>query len=550
MHMKLLKASAVMAVIISAIACSNNKDTFVADFSQYPLCTNAEDSSVVFVNIKNGDVVSKKYLGAYPFYNGLSVVKTAKGWTYVNEDFEEQFGEYYKDATHFSEGLAFTVKTGEHINAINEEGETIYSLPHVAAVYALSEDRAVYKDENKKFGLLDRNGEVVCPAKFDDCERFLKNGTLMVAIKDKKGKAKWGIIDCDGNTLISIQYPKIKRYDEGFTIFKDDRKTAWYDLKDNVVSNYDFYDIVKDGNLYSFKARGGKYGWMNHKGQIVIEPEFDEVTLFGDRDEAFVKMKKRGKEWGTINKKGEWTGRPRYAAVDLTDQYPIIKNSHGEYGVVDYDGSVLIKTNKKAIKHIEGEYYLVTSYDNKIGIMLADGKEEWVAKPMYEKFKGIIYRPSIMVNDDFFDISSMLGILHKQTDSLKKTTVGEILEAYGIDKESLPKKISNLILFECEDGNYSIKVEADKVSAWTIKRDFWEGSKMIFNGKANIKKYLVTVTLKNKYAKDKERIIETFTKEWGMNDKGIVTTNKKTYKLTDISKKSQSRFKIAISCDE
>ena len=296
--------------------------------------------------------------------------------------------------------------------------------------------------------------------------------------------------------------------------------------------------------------RGGKYGWINHKGQIVIEPEFDEVTLFGDRDGAFVKMKKRGKEWGTINKKGEWTGRPRYAAVELTDQYPIIKNSHGEYGVVDYDGSVLIKTNKKAIKHIEGEYYLVTSYDNKIGIMQADGKEEWVAKPMYEKFKGIVYRPSIMVNDDFFDISSMLGILHKQTDSLKKTTVGEILEAYGIDKASLPKKTTNLVLFECEDGNYSIKVEADKVSAWTIKRDFWEGSKMVFNGKANIKKYLVTVTLKNKYAKDKERIIETITKEWGMNDKGSVTTNKKTYKLTDISKKSQARFKIAISCDE
>jgi hypothetical protein len=68
--------------------------------------------------------------------------------------------------------------------------------------------------------------------------------------------------------------------------------------------------------------------------------------------------------------------------------------------------------------------------------------------------------------------------------------------------------------------------------------------------KSNIKKYLVTVTLKNKYAKDKERIIETITKEWGMNDKGSVTTNKKTYKLTDISKKSQARFKIAISIEE
>lgn len=549
--MRFLKVCAFMAIAISAIACSRStKDTFIPDFSQYPLCTNAKDSSVVFVDIKNGDFVSNKYTGAFPFYNGHTLVRTDKGWTYVNENFEELFGEYYKDATHFSEGVAFTVKPGEHIKAINENGETLYSLTEVGAVYALSEDRAVYRGENKKYGLLDKNGEVVCAAKFDDCEKFLKNGTLMVAIKDKKGKAKWGIVDCDGQTLISIQHPKIKRYDEGFTIFKDDRKTSWYDLESNTVSNYDFYDVVRDGELLSFRERNGKYGWMNLKGKIIIEPEFDAVTLFGDKDEAFVTMKKRGKEWGTINKQGEWTSRPRYASVTLTDLHPIVSNSHNEYGVIDYDGSVLIKLNKKAIRHIEDEYYLVTNHDGKTGIMKANGNEEWITRTIFQNFKGIVYRASIMVNDDFFDISSMCDIIHKQTDSLKKTTVNEILESYGIDKDRLPKKTADLVLYECNEESYTIKVEADNVSAWTVKRDFWEGNKMIFNGNANIKKYLVTVTLKNKYAKNKDRIIQTIKKEWGMDENGTATINQKSYILTDVSKKSQSRFKIAISVEE
>ena len=549
--MKLIKACALATLALSFAGCSNtSKETFTPDFSLYPFCIDAQKPSVVFVDIKSGERVSNKYNGAYPFYNELAIVNTDKGWTYINDSFKEPINDYFKDATHFSEGVAYTVKPGEQIKAINENGQTLHTLDNVECVYALSEGRSVYKDENNLYGILDKNGEIVCTAKYNDCEKLVKDGTLMVATKEKKGKTLWGIVDRDGEILIPVKYSKITRHNSGFTIHKDNRHTSWYDLESNTVSNYDFYDIVKDGKLFSFRGKNGKYGWMTHKGKVVIEPEFDEVNLFGNGDRTFVKMKKRGKEWGIIDKNGEWITRPRYTSVKLTDKYPIVGNNHGEYGVIDYDGKVLIKTNKCSIVHIKDEYYLIMDYGGMSGIMKADGKEEWTVNPIYNLHKGIVYRPSIMVKSDFINISGICEILHNETDNLTKTNVSDVMEAYKINKDDLPKKVTNLILCEYKENNYNIKVEADKISAWSVKRDFWEGNTLIFNGQGEIKKYLVTISLKNKYAKDKDRIIEAVKKEWGMDDNGTATINNKKYKLSDSSTKSQTSFKIAITIED
>ena len=551
--MKLIKACALLVTVFATLACSNtNKETFVPDFTQYPLCVDSDSPSVVFIDIKSGKEVSKKYYEAYPFYNGLAVVKTSNGWTYVNKNFEQPISDYYLDATHFSEGVAFTVKKGGQINAINEKGEVLYTLSNVEGVYALSENRAVFRGENNKFGLLDQNGEVVCTPKYDDCEKLLKDGALLVMQKgsDKKSKAKWGIVDCNGEILIPIKYPKLIRSEKGFTIFDDTRKAACYDLESNTVSGFDYYDIIRDDNLLCYKNKKGKYGWANLKGVSVIDPVFEEVTLFGNGGEAFAKMKRKAKEWGVINKKGEWVVAPKYTTVTPTDKYPIVGNAHKEYGVADYNGNILIKTNKNAIEHIVDEYYLVTNYKGETGIMKADGKEKWISNPIYKPSAAVVYRTSITVNNNHLDVDEICNTISLETEKLKKTTINELLEAYDIKKEKLPKKNSNVTLSEHTTKNYTIKVETDKTSAWSVKRDFWDGNVVLYNGKAIVKKYVVNVILKQRYAPNKEEIIERVKQEFEMSEDGTVVKDNKTYKLTDSSNKNQTSFKISISIEE
>ena len=64
--MKLVKVCALALTAFAALACSTaNKETFVSDFSQYPLCIDTDSPSVVFVDIKNGKEVSKRYYEAF-----------------------------------------------------------------------------------------------------------------------------------------------------------------------------------------------------------------------------------------------------------------------------------------------------------------------------------------------------------------------------------------------------------------------------------------------------------------------------------------------------
>ena len=548
--MKLTKVCTFIVIAFAAMACSSaNKETFVPDFNYYPLSTNTH--SAVFVDIKSGEVVSNKYLEAFPFYNGYALVKTGKGWTFIDKNFNEPLQDYFRDATHFSEGVSFTVKTGGQINAINEKGEILFSLSDVEGIYALSEGRAVYKDENKQFGLLDNNGQIVCSAKFDDCERFLKDDVLMVMQKDnsKKSKERWGIVGRNGEVLIPIKYPKIVRYEKGFTIFNDSRRAAWYDLESNTVSSFDFYDIVRDGNMLCYKNKKGKYGWMSLKGVEIIAPIYDEVTRFGKDDETFVKMKRRAREWGVINKKADWLIGPRFVNVTKTDKYPIVGNEHKEYGVVDYNGNILINTDKNVIKHISDDYYLVTN-NGETGIMKADGREEWTVAPEYRISSVVTYRPSIMVNNNFLDIDAICNTIYAKTDSLERTTVEELLESYNINKDNLPKKSSNILLAEHTDKSYTVTVEAEKVSVWSTRRDYWSGNIVSYNAKGLVYKYLVTVTLNSRYAKNKTEVLERIKQEFCLDDTGVLKTDERSYKLTDNSNKNQISFKISIAIEE
>ena len=539
--MKHLKVCALAIAIASIISCSKTKDNnFVFNANPYPLHSNSSDSSVVFYNIKNGKAVSGTYLAAYPFYNDLAIVKTASGWSYINKDFNHPINDHFLEATHFSEGIAFTVKAGGQITAIDKNGNTRYTLPDVEAVYAMSEERAVFQDQNGKFGLLDKKGEIICLAKYDDCEYFMKDGTMMVMLKGSNGRPQWGIVDRNGDELIPIKYPKIIRQDTGFTIYRNDKRAAWYDLESNTVTGFDFRDIFRDGNLMCYKNQKGKYGWMNHKGEVIIEPAFDNVTPFGNKDRALAKMRKRGENWGIINKKGEWVLLPKFAIVIPTDSHPIVGRSHNELGVIDLNGKILIRCNKSAIKHLTGNYYLVTTFSNKTGIMKADGKETWKKEPTLQSFSGIVYHPSTMVHNNHMDLPKICEFIRTETSKLKKTTVNGLIEAYDLNKKSLPKRTSNIILSELSGSNYSIKLEAEKVPVWIIKRDWWNGDKSIFNGNGSVKKYCITATLRNRYAANKEMIIKHIEQEIGI----------KSYKLTDISNKSQTGFKISITIEE
>lgn len=76
-------------------------------------------------------------------------------------------------------------------------------------------------------------------------------------------------------------------------------------------------------------------GWCDNKGNIFIEPRFEDSESFGNPDLAPVKI--RGK-WGYINRKGEWKIKRQFSkAFPFFDGLAVVQTGT-VYGLIDPDG--------------------------------------------------------------------------------------------------------------------------------------------------------------------------------------------------------------------
>lgn len=557
-----MKPSRLFIAIISAfclISCMEiaEKELFVSNATTFPMCDDINDSSVVFVNIKNGNKESKGCIGAYPFFNGSTIVKTQYGWSFINERFEPMFNDYFLDATHFSEGLSFTVKPNETIKAIDENGVELFELREADRVYALAEERAVFKGANGLFGLINGQGEIIVPARYTGSENFIQNNILIVSNKNSENEDVFGAINTNGDEIIPVEHPEIVRHKEGITVYRENKagngyKAAFYDFKGNLVYDYEFYGIIKDGNMFCYKTNKGKWGWINGRGKEMIHAEFREVMPFYGKSTTFAKGVTNSVEWGIIDKKGEWVVRPKFTSVEFTSSYPIVGIGPHSFGVIDYDGTILITTDNRSIKHISGEYYLIQNSYNELGIMKADGSGEWTVRPAYESFKGIRHKPSTFVNSDFVDIDGICTAVSSEINNMSKCTVDELMQKHNLKTSRFSKGRGSVItISQVTNRNYEIQVTAEKIYAWSSKYDWWEGTKYYFNNNAPVNNYAVTVSLKGKYASQKNTILERIRSDVGLEEdaKKVVMENK-TIEVVDQSKKSSNIIKISVTIND
>ena len=100
-------------------------------------------------------------------------------------------------------------------------------------------------------------------------------------------KKKFGCIDLKGNEIISIKYDDI-----GF----------W---------GSDLIPVNIGAKEVNYSLKGGKWGYCNSNGKLVIKIQFDKAETF---NEGIAPIKIRGK-WGFINTKGEIIITPKYQEV-------------------------------------------------------------------------------------------------------------------------------------------------------------------------------------------------------------------------------------------
>jgi hypothetical protein len=160
---------------------------------------------------------------------------------------------------------------------------------------------------NNKAGFINRAGQLVIKARFDDAGRF-SEGLAPVEIA-----GKWGYINKAGEVVIPLKFDWALGFYEGRALI-----------------------MVKD-----------KWGYIDATGAVVVEPRFDEAGSFSegvarvsiyDENYKWGFIDRVGKyKWGFIDKAGNWVLKPVYDSP-VEDFYqgraPVSKDIGMNNGVV------------------------------------------------------------------------------------------------------------------------------------------------------------------------------------------------------------------------
>lgn len=529
----------VAMTLLAAVSCNS---AFDPDRSHIPMCSDSSDSTVVFVDIKTGEKASGTYKGAYLFYDGINIVLEKEGWTFIDKDFKRPIDDHFKDITHFSNGLALSVKPNECIKAIDMDGNVIFEMPEASLMYAFNDGYAVYQDaKTHKYGVIDTEGNIVINAKYDALSEreagcFVIDGRLIIGKKDPgDNEIKYGLIDMDGNEIIPAKYQDIRYVFGAYSVFRERMKTFSYTKRCGLFGKdgeelYDFeYPLViKDGSYYLFMTDDQEIGWMNEDKEEIISPYYSNTMGFNNAKLAAVGVSENifsQTKWGYIDTDGEWVIRPKYAkAYEFKENgKAIVQNGYEEYGVIDEAGEKAITIDKQEIEHITGDYYLVTTDSNTIGIMLADGNGTWTARPTFEECETIRWGPSVVIESDFIDLKGISETLKSVIESLSSTTLDDIVYRYDLSRESFSKYWGSSVTLINESMNmYSVRASLEDVRGWTETDDYttydWFQSRYRFDGNQKINEYKVTLSLQGKYLDKTKEIRKHLMSEFGVGE--------------------------------
>ena len=97
------------------------------------------------------------------------------------------------------------------------------------------------------------------------------------------------------------EFDDVGNFYEGFAWVKKDGKWGYINTKGEQIVECEFDDFYDFKEGFASVKKDGKWGYINTKGEQIVECKFDSV---GNFNEGFAAVKKDGK-WGYINTKGE-----------------------------------------------------------------------------------------------------------------------------------------------------------------------------------------------------------------------------------------------------
>lgn len=258
--------------------------------------------------------ITPRYAWAKHFSEGYAAVAfenpISYSYGFINKSGQVVVEPRFNSARGFHEGLA-GVQLGARWGFINEFGEFIVA-PNYEAVKDFSHN-LVPVQKNGKWGVITNLSDQVADFIYDDIGMY-----KMYLAPARKGGV-WGYLDNVGDEVIPFKYVFASEFSEGLAVVKDAEGWKYIDRHGkvkisvkNAIDARDFsegFAAVKILPPEEDVKSLAKWGYINKKGEMIIQPTFD-VALDFHGGLASVGLDRNLTYRGYIDAKGEFVWKP------------------------------------------------------------------------------------------------------------------------------------------------------------------------------------------------------------------------------------------------
>ena len=257
------------------------------------------------INKEGKEVVPCEYQNVTLPADGLIRVQKDGLYGFINEDGTIAIEPQYRAASTFNEGLAvvavdidsFTVLYGY----IDKENHTIIQ-PKYQYANPFFNGYAVVKQYDRN-GMIDRNGKMVFPAKYEFLSPMDNNGIFLAM--DPEGD-HIAMFNRKFKQITPYQYDDFIGYGDGFYTFTKHGQKGFLDAKGK--EHFGLFDNVGSfQNGFCMVKKGDKYGIIDKKGKYILPLEYSNKSTLGDAytfHEGLALVMKND-SCGFVNTKGE-----------------------------------------------------------------------------------------------------------------------------------------------------------------------------------------------------------------------------------------------------
>ncbi len=217
---------------------------------------------------------------------------------------------------------------------VNSKGTPILTEGFDTIEQILKDSEGVIFKKDGLYGTMNTDGTVTIPNTYQELKQ-IENGYIIA-----KNEGRYGIIDTQNTVNLYFNYTTIS-YNKALDVYVADDadfRTSVIDkkfevkligilselnenlkyIKMRINDDYKYYNLnfeekpnteLLKGNTLFLSKKNGKYGYVNAKGEVVVDYTYDDGTeqnKFG-----YVAVQKSGR-WGSIDSKGQVVVRPTY----------------------------------------------------------------------------------------------------------------------------------------------------------------------------------------------------------------------------------------------